>query len=796
MKYFKGYTEMLQEADALIEEDRWDAEDRSTIQDFYNGRETMTQAEAEARGTKNVTNHLFGYDSISLAQSQLMGFYTKDEVMWNVKLPHVPQHDRKRQELCATTKWNAIMKRSRRLKPEWKSLTGEATLHGNGCLMHLDNEDWCPKFVRPYVPRGTGILPDSVPYCVVPDYLTITDLEKALESNKYREDNGWPTFWNTKQLKLTIDMLKGNIGGTPGTSFTASNMPVDELRELKRAGADTSAGFRTRIPVYYFYHKADDGSFSLTILPRLTPQQRKDLSEKVSVVPEVLYEREAFFEKPCYFLHPFFIDCEIGGHTTWHRVMGLGRLNYEPDVETEEFFNDAMQGSREQLRRLYQVGTAADWEMLKTWAAGSGPTNVLPPGVTLAEARMAPNFQHAFTTIEMLQNLSRRNASGHVANTGDSKQSELEVNAIERQGRNAEALSARIADIYECCDALGTEIFRRFLADSPLPQDPGYCEIREFQQAMKEEGISIAQLRREKEGKYVNFEIKTSRAVGDGSKVKQAMANQMLMARLQLFNPEAQQIILRRITAEETGDYDFSKEIVPYEKKEDPDQTNRANQENDICDKQGIIGVVPQLNADDLHPVHIPQHFRSMQADLARAEVRQWDKVDLAGFKAKGGHAAMHIQEIQKNPEAKDMANQFNQQLQALAKQGQEFENNIEQQAAKNELTQKDQAELQLKERKQGLAEHQQTALEQHRAEALQVTKEKAGIAGLTQMRGQALQEQNAMHQQRMGEADKMLQARAAGVDAAQNAEAPEEEQEIPSQAKAKESEFEDNPLP
>lgn len=783
---------MLSEADSLIEEDRWDAEDRATIQDFYNGRETMSQAEAESKGAKNVTNHLFGWDSISLAQSQLMGFYTKDEIMWNVKLPHVEQADRRRQELCITQKWNAIMKRSRRLKPEWKSLTGEATLHGNGTLMFVDNEDWCPKFFRPYVPRGTGVLSDDVPYCVIPDYLTITDLENALKQSQTRKENGWPTYWKIGQLKTTIDLLKGNIGGTPGTSFTASNLPVDEYREQKRANAEGPGGLRTRIPVYYFYYKNDKGSFDLTILPRLTAVQRKELAEKVTSQVEVLFEREDLFEKPCYFMHPFFIDCEIGGRTTWHRVMGLGRLNYEPDVETEEFFNDAMQGSREQLRRLYQVGTAADWEMLKNWASGSGPTNVLPPGVSLAESRMAPNFQHAFTTIEMLMNLSKRNGSGHYTNPGDSPQNELEVNAVERQGRNAEALSVRIADVYECTDALGAEIFRRFIAEAPMEGDPGYCEIKEFQQAMTAEGISLSHLRKEKNGKYINFEVKTSRAVGDGSKVKQAMANQMLMSRLHLFNPEAQQIILRRITAEETGDYDFSKEVVPYQKKEDPDQVQRANQENDTCDKQGIIGVIPPLNDDDLHQVHLPQHMRSMQADLARGKVRPWDQVDLAGFKAKGGHCSMHIQQIEAIPDQKQLATQFNQQLQALAKQGQEFEHNMQQQQDAQQIGPKDQAELQLKDRKQQLAEHAQAALEQHRQEALGITKAKAEATVLGQAKNVAIQQQNAFHQQRMAEAGAIQDARGAGAEAAE----PPDAEAIPDGNRAKESEFEDNPLP
>lgn len=779
---------MLAEADQLVSEDRWDAEDRATIQDFYNGRETMTKAEAEARGTQNVTNHLFGYDSISLAQAQLMGFYTKDEIMWNLKFPHVEQHDRRRQELCATQKWNAIMKKSRRFKPEWKSLTGEATLHGNGCLMHLDNEDWCPKFRRIYVPRGTGILADDVPYCVVPDYLTLVDLERAYKQTIDRKEEGWPTYWRERDLRQTIDMLKGNIGGQMNTSFTANNIGIDEQRENARAGADNGAGLRTRIPVYYFYYKNEEGAFDLTILPRLTAIQKKEFAEKVSTMPEALYERKDLFEKACYFLHPFFIDCEIGGRTTWHRVMGLGRLNYQPDVEAEEFFNDAMQGSREQLRRLYQVGTAADWEMLKTWASGSGPTNVLPPGVTLAEARMAPNFQHAFTAIDMLMGLSRKNSSAYMANPGDAKANELEVNAIERQSRNAEALSARIADIYECCDALGCEIFRRFIAENPLKSDSGYEEINEFQKLMRAEGISLSHLRKERDGKYINFEVKTSRAVGDGSKVKQAMANQMLMQRLPMFSAEAQQIILRRVTAEETGDYDFAKELVPYQKKEDPDQVQRANQENDTCDKQGVIGVIPPINDDDLHPVHVNQHFRSMQADIARGSIRPWDQVDLAGFKSKGGHVAMHIQALQKDPNQKDLANQLNQQLQSLAKQGQEHEHNLQQQQEKNNLSPVEQQDMQIKERKQGLAEHAQESLEQHRNASLDLSRQKAEAQTLTTMRQTALNEQKTFHDERMSENDRIQAAQEAGAENTQEEEEPIDVGQNPPD--------EDNPVP
>ena len=169
-----------------------------------------------------------------------------------------------------------------------------------------------------------------------------------------------------------------------------------------------------------------------------------------------------------------------------------------------------------------------------------------------------PNFQHSFTTMQMLTSLTRKNAASSISHAEDGKAKELEINALERQGRNAEALASRMSDIYECVDSLGSEMFRRFVAEEPLPCDPGYAEIRMFQEVMRKHKIPLVTLRRQKNGNFVHVCVRSSRAAGDGNTVKRRMVNQMLMSRLNLFNPEAQQVILRRVTAEETGDYEFA----------------------------------------------------------------------------------------------------------------------------------------------------------------------------------------------------------------------------------------------
>lgn len=780
-KILGTYEQLLAEANELLKEDRMDAEDRAAIQSFYNGRETMSQSEAERRGVNNIVNHLLGFDSMAQATAQIFSIYTKGKNMWHVECPEAPLEKRQKTELCVTQAMNCVIKESRRFKPEWKALSGELPLFGNGTLAFRDNEDWCPRFVRPFVPRGTGILANEVPYVVVPDYLTLKELRDALHQVEYNKKHGYDNYWKEKDLRLVIQALEMNLseGGAP--SYQQGETDPHEESELQQANAQGGAGVRTRIPVYYFYvanMEKKGCPFDMIILPRLSPLQNKWLTTTKLSIPQCLFEREEFFDCASHFLHPYFVDCQIGGKTTWHRVMGLGRLNYEADVETEEFFNEAMQGSRENLRRLYQVGNAADWDLLKTWANGDGPSNVLPPGVSLAEAQKAPNFQYAFTTMDFLMNLTRRNAGSHYGSVANGKENELEINALERQSRNAEALASRFNDIYECTDALGYEILRRLLATTPLPQDCGYAEVKAFQDYLKNEGISLGWLRKEENGRLVNVKVKTSRSAGDGDRVKQMMANQMLMQRLNLFSGEAQQIILRRITAEETQDYDFAEQIVPYEKKPDQNQVRAAAVENGICEKQGIVGVIPQLAPDDVDDIHIQEHLRSMQADVARGKVRQWDQVDLAGFKAKGGHTMMHIQKMKGVPEMKENVKQYEDMLQGIAKEAQEFENNLKKSEEANKLSEKDKHGMMMAERQQGLKERQQAKLEEHRAAALDLSERKNAVTATATAKQVALQEENTLHKQMMDEQDAIERAKErtlkSGDRAAERTDGPE----------------------
>lgn len=760
MPLFRDDEEILNECDQLVKDDELDAEDRTTIESFYNGRNTMSPDEAERNGITQITNHLFGYDSLNLARLQIEAIFTQPKEVWTFKFPEAPMEFRQQWEMYSTACFNKVIRESRRLKPHVKTLAGETTLHGSGFLMFRDTEDWCPVFARPLVPTGTGILASDVPYACIPGHLTLGEMKRYLKASEDLKKNGTEGFWRTGNLEKAIEVLEGNITGRTGTLGTTMNgVTIDEREQMYQEQGLNGPGYRMKLPVYYFYvaRPEEEGTpFDLIILARFTPHQRKYATDRMkTVLPVCLFKREKMFERANNWLNPFFIDAAIGGNTSWHRTMGLGQLNYEPDMHTEQFFNVAMQGSIENLRRTFRIEGQADWELINRWNQGDTPSNVLPPGVKFEEAAKNPNFQYAFTTIQMLQQLSRRNASSSVGNSGDTSTNELEIQALERQGRNAEALAARMSDIQESADALGLEIFRRMCAPLPMRFDPGYEEIRAFQEGLRKDGVPIGLLRRWLKSPDRQVICEIDRSTGDGDRVRQIMVDNMLMSRLHLFNPQAQQIILRRVTANQTKDYGFAAQIVPYEPKPDGNQVDRANGENETCMLRGITGHVPERKEDDIDMVHIPEHLGGMQALLAKGDVKGWDQMDLAGFKAMGAHCAMHIQTLEAIPEQKQAAGEMYNQLQQLARQGQEFANNMKDSG--KEIDPVEAKKLELAERKQLISERSQLALEQHRADAMTLSRQKESFKQVATAAQLANQENQSAEGRKMQVAQMLL---------------------------------------
>lgn len=769
----KGFTrnikDKLDEIDRLIEMDRLDAEDEATIGNFYNGRATMSEAEAEDRGVDNMTNHLFGFDSIASAKAQLDAILTKDPNLWHVEIENAPPIEKDRWEQRATFHLNNAIRRSRRFKEPWKGLTGNVTLHGRGVLCFQDDYDWCPKLVRPLVPPNTGILARDIPFAVFPDRMTMRELKDAVRhAERVQGELESESAWNLGQLQKLIRDIEENIGHE--VSNDSSQITAAESAKNSQEGVSDSEANRLTIPVFYFYESRPDKpgrGFDLTIIARYYPKNRKaspgNTAERPRQVGVEIYNKEMAFERAEHWMHPFFIDTAIGDETSWHRVQGLGRLNFDADVETEEFFNDAMEGSRENLRRMWRVQNGGDTEMLNRWLSEEGLSNVIPEGVDAVEVNKNPNFQYAFQVIEMLRQLSATKARGSLSNTGDKSVDELEVQALERQGRAAAAMATRIGEIYDNLDHLGEEVVRRFLNTEILEIDSGYEEIKYFQDCLKADGIPIDFLKiRSRAGdRFKNLVVKTNRAAGDGNKVQEIMVNRMLLQRLPMFNPEAQQMILRKVVASETQDHDLAEALVPREDRQPSvQQITIANNENDTCHLRGITNYVPPIGPTDLHQIHIPEHLGGMQAMVLKGQAQGWTVQDFHGFRCLGTHTVRHIQLLSASPQHAEIASAFMASLQEISQAGQQLAQQVAAQQEQQDLSPVEQEKIIDMRSKRDLATRAQLKLEEHREDSLELSERKAIAQKGIQEAQQAEAEVAGIHRRNLDEADRIIASR------------------------------------
>jgi hypothetical protein len=750
-KQFRDYDDMLQECVKLLEDDDDDSYDRAAIGAFYNGTETMSEEDAKRRGVTELTNHLFGYDSIQASKEQVYSVCAKSPTTWIIECDGPNETIRQKMSMVATKALNDAINCSGRYLPVHGSAAGEATLYGSAFYVFMDPSDWCPKSKRPLVPRETGILPSDVPYACIPDRLTLADLYRFREISKRQEKRGDKSYWNTKGLNDAIKYLEHNTGfGANASGQSDGRDTNEEIEAAEQQGADSPSSYRASIPVFFMISARSDEKGTpcdLTVLARHTAEYKTQRAKMRDPVDAVLFDRERKFAKPNDWLSPLFMDCSIGGEASWHRTMGLGRLNYASDVDLEGFFNDAMQGSKEQVRRLFSVANGADMDRIEKWASGEEYSNVIPEGVTVVEQGKSANFQYAFQAMQMLQQHTQRNGNMALSNTQGMQRGvkELEVQALERQGRNAMAISNKIDGVYKTQEAVGYRMLKTFLDPNIRPGDKGYPEVAYFRYLLEKGGVPIEFLRQKNDYGYINFKLKVNRVAGDGDKVREQMVNRMMMQWLPMFSPQAQQVIIRRVLASETNDHALAEELVPVDPQPDFRQQDRAQNEDQTMIQRAGSGYVAPIKPDDIHLVQIPEHIADAGAIINRGRNGIWDALSYAGFQAIGQHAMQHIQlaEAAQKGSAKQQADI----LQSLAREADVLERKFRQEQQQQQIDPVEQAKLRLSYMQEDRKEREFSALDEHRSNSLALSVAKEGNRSVEANRKIARDDQSAAYQ-------------------------------------------------
>jgi len=673
---FKKPRAILGEIQTMARNETDRREDRATVSNFFNGAPPLSDAEAEELGFTVNVNHLFGYQDLDDTAGQLRALYTKPTHLFNVELAAAPPGKRTDWGMKAQAAATRVLRGIDHFKTQYNGCVGDVALHGEG-IFHFTNRTFpLPK----QAPLSCFLVPDSsstdikeLTHFCREGWLTLQELHRIVRL----EPPGW-------KMSAVKKVLASFYEGDNPEGHDIDQTNVEELEYRRQENAANNHARRFLLPVYYFYQQnceARGEPYSLDILLRnASPLRLNDQTESQEEL--VLYSEKKCYPRVQSIVQPIFMDCIIGGESKWHRVMGLGTLNYSINQSVELMICRAKQATIEGSMNLWQVKDVTTRDAVQQILMKHN--GVLPAGMDLLQNRFQPNFAGILEMIQFFRQQGKQNAGGQQANSGD-KNDQLEVQALANQNSAASRTNNRSADFYDYKDRLWSETWARLTNPFIDPREPGYSEVMDFQDEMGRHGIPLYYLQPH------NVQVKAVRIVGDGVRQKELSAAAYLSSNRQSFAPQVQPKITRLVTALTLDNYALAEELTPIQEEPDQPQLMRAESENAIM----MTTRKPQIpKADDIDELHVPSHFPAMEVlmqDAIKFQKAAFTPAQAEAFQVIGGHVVMHIQRIeghavnQRNDPHREMARAMMQQLNELASMGEKLLKNMQQQGAQQE---------------------------------------------------------------------------------------------------------------
>lgn len=668
MKQFKTPRAMYGEIKAMENAERYRREDRATVGDFFNGAPPLTDEEAADLGFTVNVNHLFGYKDVSDASDQMFSLFTKPTHFFTVEMDSAPPGKAIEWSMKAQAGAARVIKKIKSFKTHSQGVCGDATLHGEGifhfvnCSFPLPRHAPLSKFM---VPKSASTDPAELPYFVRQGELGLAHLHRIAKLK--------PPGWKTSNVnRILAELYETDDGKSDGV------LNVDNLEQLeydRQENSATTERRKTSWEVYYFYQRRGDLAgqpIDLTILLKDSAEDEVGDDAK----DNVLYEGEGQYPSISTILHPIFMDCIIGGEMKWHRVLGLGHLNYSVNQTVEMMINRAQQATVEGSMNLWKATNQASRDGLEQVLLQHN--GIIPEGMELMPNRFEPNFSGLLEMIQFFRQQGSKNARGITPNNGDSN-NQLEVQAINEQNQAASASNNRTSNAYDYFDGMWEEVFARLTNPFIDPREPGYSEVMDFQNEMEREGVDLYRLQ------AWNVTVRSSRIVGDGMRSKELSIAAFLTANRAMFAPQVQPRITRIITGAALDNHTLAEELTPIQEAPDVPQDMRAEAENSSMITSRLK---QEPKADDIDALHIPKHFAAMETlanDGLQFQKGAFTPPQAAAFKMIGSHVAMHIHRIQgqamqnQNDSNRVMAAEFMQQLTKIAAMGDKLEHNMQQ---------------------------------------------------------------------------------------------------------------------
>lgn len=713
-QYFKDLDELVAERKYLqtIKSDR-DEKERK-LREFYNGRPTKTEAEAEETG-EDVTNHLFGHARIHAVETALRSTITGKSTFIEIVVDTDNNETDMKAGVCITQKLNKAINHRPVFFNLFQSIAGELPLTGRAALLHRGNAGWCPSLSRGLlVAEDAPPLPGSIPYAYAPRKLTQARL-RSMERSPGK-------FIDVETIKKLLDWSKDKItkksnivSRVYGSGHSEDGSSVDEESGDKANSNSTSIDAWE----YFEIHHEGSGSYvSSTLYVEEVPNNvTEDTSQETKrSIPAIIVAHDPkAFDSPESWACLILLDAEIGGVKTWDSARSIAELCYPNDSDVETMANASVEGALMRARPRF-TSDPGNLDALRKWNLRD---DVVVPDYA-KEFKLSPESGDLAANMSLLsQNSSNLSSTSHSNGSGGG---ELRVQALRKGQQDTASTLSRLDCMYRYLQPMCEEMVRRFLVAKIKPGMEGYEDIAWFRSQLEINKLGKDHLKilgSQSFGRFDYITVKIVRSVGEGDVGSQREIAELLMKNIASFAPQVRPIILQMWLALVTNDQDLAERIVTL-----PNliiSAGRVTAENE-CDtimRRASAGFALPTGKDDIDQDHCESHLLDMQALIARHGVVPWNRLDALGFSGLAVHTSEHVQNLMSLTEGRADGKYYAALLQQAVAKAEPILAKLEEEAQQAGVDPEVAAdlmlrreELMLRARELGLKERQQDALE------------------------------------------------------------------------------------
>lgn len=543
---------------------------RALIDELFNGWPPFTEDEVEANHSAVNVNFLEGTRLAHDARSQFNNAFLKMGNFFTARTDMGPSSKRARYGATVTRNMMRYMKRSADYFECFRSKFALDVMHGIGPSVWRDQDQWCPESVGICdvgIPARTYLTMRNLPFFYL--YRSFSYPELLSEISGPKVDPGW----NMPLVKAVLEWIDRETMQLIGSNWPEVWAPERASERVKGDGGFFVGDQVPTVDCFDFYYYSDEGKNSgwrrrIILDSWSTPQNaggswamtRKSGSIYTSGQDQWLYNGKArkYASKRENIIAFQFADLSAVAPFQYHSIRSLGFLLYAVChlqnrlrcAFTEAVFENLLQMFR--VKSMDDVQRALKLKM-HNFAFIDETLSPIP-----AQERFQPNLGLVELGLQQNQQLIQEHSSSYTQNQNFARdrvektkfQVMAEVNAM------TSLVSAGLNQAYQYQTFEYYEILRRF-----FKRHSSDIDVKSFQADCLRDGVPDKLMVPE------YWDVEPERVMGAGNKTLEMTIAQQLMEWRSLFNPTAQNEILRDSVLAITDDAARADRLVPEEPK-------------------------------------------------------------------------------------------------------------------------------------------------------------------------------------------------------------------------------------